>query len=145
MEIKEQIPLKLCFFWLFNQLKSIIKSLYHGITTTYKTQLTNQRTSIHAIILEFRIYVLSFCLYPSWYLWNRVILLVSNSSTISSVPWFCPSWLISLKPCNSYGVKLYTISSVPWGISLQINSPYLLVLFLKPIGKLKHKWQWTLF
>ena len=42
-----------CELFLLNLKKSISSSLYHGITTTYKTQLTNQRTSIRAIILEF--------------------------------------------------------------------------------------------
>ena len=34
----------------------MLSGLYHGITTTYKTQLTNQRTGIPAIILEFIIH-----------------------------------------------------------------------------------------
>ena len=41
-----------CELYLLNLEKSISSSLYHGITTTYKTLLTNQRTSIRAIILE---------------------------------------------------------------------------------------------
>ena len=45
-----------CELYLLHLEKSISNSLYHGITTTYKTQLTNQRTSIHAIILEYHIY-----------------------------------------------------------------------------------------
>ena len=31
------------------------ENLYQGITTTYKSQLTNQRTSIRTIILELQI------------------------------------------------------------------------------------------
>ena len=34
-----------CELYLLHLEKSISSSLYHGITTTYKTQLTNQRTS----------------------------------------------------------------------------------------------------
>ena len=45
-----------CELYLLHLEKSISSSLYHGITTTYKKQLTNQRTSIHTIILEYSIY-----------------------------------------------------------------------------------------
>ena len=50
-----------CELYLLYLKKSISSSLYHGITTTYKTQLTNQRTSICTIILEYEIYVMIFC------------------------------------------------------------------------------------
>ena len=42
-----------CELYLLNLEKSILSSLYHGITTTYKILLTNQRTSVRAIILEY--------------------------------------------------------------------------------------------
>ena len=58
MAIKEKIPLNFVLAVKPTDIKkSIIKSLYHGITTTYKTQLTNQRMSINAIILECMIYI----------------------------------------------------------------------------------------
>ena len=41
-----------CELYLLHLEKSIPSSLYHGIKTTYKHQLTNQRTSIRTIILE---------------------------------------------------------------------------------------------
>ena len=42
-----------CELWLLLLENSISSSLYHGITTTYKTQLTNKRTSILTINLEY--------------------------------------------------------------------------------------------